>query len=169
MNGRSIVQLWRSATLVMLPGLSPRNGITFLLLRIWKWTTFKCQWLYVGKALRPKTSNTTTLKFFSNDISFEWPRNLKMMLRRFWRCATNFVSVKFFLSSPHELNGGGGGAHGIAAAAAVRTGEGRALRSWDLSREDFLLGWYNITCLCKATKGLGALRAYVGAKFWAGL
>ena len=27
---------------------------------------------------------------------------------------------------------------------AVRTGEGRALRSWDLSREDFLLGWYII-------------------------
>ena len=55
----------------------------------------------------------------------------------------------------------------MAAAAAVRTGKGRALlRSWDLSREDFLLGWYNITCLCKATKGLGALlRAYVGAKF----
>ena len=59
----------------------------------------------------------------------------------------------------------GGGAAG--AAAAVRTGEGIALRSWDWSREDFLLGWYNITCLCsKATKGLGApLRAYVGAKF----
>ena len=55
----------------------------------------------------------------------------------------------------------------MAAAGAVRTG--RALRSWDLSREDFLLGWYNITCLHKATKGLGALRAYVGAKFWAGL
>ena len=66
-----------------------------------------------------------------------------------------FRQILFKLTALKERRrGSGGGAHGMAAAAAVRTG--RALRSWDLSKEDFLLACYNITCLHKATKGLGA-------------
>ena len=69
---------------------------------------------------------------------------------------SNLRFLYIFDGSRLLCGGGGGGC-------SRQDGLGQSVEK--LGREDFLLGWYNITCLCKATKGLGALRAYVGAKF----
>ena len=102
--------------------------------------------------------------------------NLKMMLRRFWRCATNFVSVKFFLSSPlcqtwRWWRQRHAAVRRLSAAVAFRTGICTSVKQkLGLSSEDFLLGlvrqpvW---SCVrCGAGRGAWGVRRNFGLAIW---